>query len=358
MTVTELPLEKEQFAGELAMLRAQHCSLASVFDLLPSGVILLDNNGRVTQANPVAIELLGDPLVGELWFNIIRRAFAPQADDGHEVSLANGKKIQLSISPLEGFSGQLISLTDLTHTRELQDKMAQMKRLSALGNMVASLAHQIRTPLSAAMLYAANLGSVNLPETSRTSFQAKLMSRLQDLETQVTDMLLFARSGEKQVVAEVSLQSLLQEVKQGSDAMMQRANASLTIALPDPDLFLLANKNALASAIGNLIHNALQACGDGAKIHLRATCNTQSQVEISVLDNGPGIPAALLPEIVQPFYTTKPQGTGLGLAVVQSVAKAHEGEMHVNSVVGKGSCFTLCLPLHAVAPMPAQVVGG
>ena len=354
----EHTLVKEEFAGELAMLRAQHCSLASVFDLLPSGVILLDNNGRVTQANPVAIELLGDPLLGEFWFNIIRRAFAPQADDGHEVSLVNGRKIQLSISPLEGFSGQLISLTDLTQTRELQDKMAQMKRLSALGNMVASLAHQIRTPLSAAMLYAANLGSSSLPETSRVSFQKKLMSRLQDLETQVTDMLLFARSGEKQVVADVSIQSLLQEVKQGCDAMMERANASLSIALPDPDLYLLANKNALASAIGNLINNALQACGVGAKIHLRASCNEQAQVEISVLDNGPGIPASMLPEIVQPFYTTKPQGTGLGLAVVQSVAKAHQGEMKVTSVVGQGSCFTLCLPLHAVANVPAQVVGG
>lgn len=354
----ETTLAKEEFAGELAMLRAQHCSLANVFDLLPSGVILLDNNGLVTQANPVAIDLLGDPLVGEFWFNIIRRAFAPQADDGHEVSLVNGRKIQLSISPLEGFSGQLISLTDLTQTRELQDKMAQMKRLSALGNMVASLAHQIRTPLSAAMLYAANLGSASLPETSRVNFQKKLMSRLQDLETQVTDMLLFARSGEKQVVADISIQSLLQEVKQGCDAMMERANASLSIALPDPDLYLLANKNALASAIGNLIHNALQACGSGAKIHLRASCNADSQVEISVLDNGPGIAPEQLPEIVQPFYTTKPQGTGLGLAVVQSVAKAHEGEMKVTSVVGQGSCFTLCLPLHAIASVPAQVVGG
>lgn len=352
------PLQQESYAGELAALRAQHRSYSNVFDMLPSGIILLDNNGVVKQANPVAIELLGEPLLGELWFNVIRRAFAPQADDGHEVSLVNGKRIQLSISPLEGFSGQLISLTDLTQTRELQDKISHMKRLSALGNMIASLAHQIRTPLSAAMLYAANLGNSSLPESSRGSFQQKLMGRLQDLETQVTDMLLFARSGEKQVVAEVSLQSLLQEVKQGCDAMMIKAESQLSISLPDPDLLLLANKNALASAIGNLIDNALQATGKGAKIQLSAQYLEGDKVAISVLDNGPGIDDENLKKITQPFYTTKSQGTGLGLAVVQSVAKSHEGRLEVTSAVGQGSCFSMILPLHSVAAAPVQAVGG
>ncbi|MFM9745848.1 histidine kinase dimerization/phospho-acceptor domain-containing protein, partial [Streptomyces brasiliscabiei] len=84
--------------------------------------------------------------------------------------------------------------------------VAHMQRLSALGKMVASLAHQVRTPLSAAMLYAANLGSKRLPESSRGDFHTKLMSRLRDLETQVNDMLLFAKSGDQQVVERVSMQ--------------------------------------------------------------------------------------------------------------------------------------------------------
>ncbi|MFT7259957.1 MAG: two-component system sensor histidine kinase FlrB, partial [Glaciecola sp.] len=121
--------------------------LNHLLEVMPAGVIVLDQNGHIKQANQQAVELLGEPLEKELWREIILRSFKPQADDGHEVSLRDGRKVKISISPLVEEKGQLIVLTDLTETRELQSRISHLQRLSSLGKMVASLAHQVRTPL-------------------------------------------------------------------------------------------------------------------------------------------------------------------------------------------------------------------
>lgn len=339
-------LQTERYVGELQQLRAQANYMQQLCSELPSGLIVIDGNGFVEQANRVAIKLLGEPLKSMRWSDIIMRSFAPKNDDGHEISLKNGCRIQLSISSLEGRPGQLILLTDLTDTRQLQEHVAKLKRLSSLGKMVASLAHQIRTPLSAAMLYGANLANKTLNESSRCRFQGKLMNRLQDLETQVNDMLLFASSGDRKIVEEVSVATLFGEVQDASDAMLMRLKGSLQCRLPEPDLFIMINKNSLSSALTNLISNAIEATGEGGQLFMSAKQRNATHIEISVMDNGPGIENARLAKVMETFYTTKVQGTGLGLAVVQSVAQAHNGSVEVKSEVGKGSCFTLILPLH------------
>jgi two-component system sensor histidine kinase FlrB len=356
------PLEQESFAGELQQLRAQAAYRDQLYNELPSGLIVIDGNGVVDQANRVALSLLGEPLEGQLWSDIIGRSFAPKNDDGHEISLKNGRRIQLSISSLNGQPGQLILLTDLTDTRQLQEHVAKLKRLSSLGKMVASLAHQIRTPLSAAMLYGANLANKTLTETSRSRFQGKLMNRLSDLETQVNDMLLFARSGDQKIIEEVSLVTLLEEVQDASETMLQQVNGHLQCRFPDPDLLIMANKSALASAMTNLISNAVEATGKGVKLYISTQRRGEDKVEISVMDNGPGIEKGKIAKVMEAFYTTKSQGTGLGLAVVQSIAQAHKGSVEVKSEFSKGSCFTLVLPLHRVGDYKNialnQMVGG
>jgi len=356
------PLAQESFAGELTQLRAQAAHMDQLYSELPSGLIIIDGNGVVGQANRVALSLLGEPLEGQLWSDIINRSFAPKNDDGHEISLKNGRRIQLSISSLNGQPGQLILLTDLTDTRQLQEHVAKLKRLSSLGKMVASLAHQIRTPLSAAMLYGANLANKTLTESSRSRFQGKLMNRLNDLETQVNDMLLFARSGDQKIIEEVSVVTLLEEVQDASETMLMRVDGNLQCRLPDPDLLIMANKNSLSSAITNLISNAVEATGKGVKLYISTQRRGDDKVEISVMDNGPGIAKNKISKVMEAFYTTKSQGTGLGLAVVQSITQAHKGTVEVKSEFGKGSCFTLVLPLHRVGDYKDivldQVVGG
>jgi two-component system sensor histidine kinase FlrB len=342
-------LLQEAYVGELSDLRQQASWLSHLVDTMPAGVVVLDGRGMIAKANQIAIDMLGEPLEGERWFAVIQRSFRPKHDDGHEVSLKDGRLIKLDITALAPEPGQLILMTDLTETRKLQARMAHMQRLSALGKMVASLAHQVRTPLSAAMLYAANLGSANIPDAARVRFQEKLVSRLKDLESQVNDMLLFAKSGEQNVVERVSMQLLLSEVKVGSDAMMLMHDSELLVELPDPDIEIMGNKTALASAIGNLIHNSIQIIGRNAKVVLKAEQDLECQnfVSISVTDNGPGVDLAIADKLFEPFFTTKSQGTGLGLAVVSSVANAHQGRVKVSNSPQGGACFSIHLPIFA-----------
>lgn len=335
------------FIAEQAELsRFQH-----LFQVLPTGVVVLDARGFVQQANPVAISMLGEPLTGQRWLDVITRSFRPRSDDGMEVSLHDGRRVQLAITSLQPEPGQLIVLTDLTETRQLQSRVAHLQRLSALGKMMASLAHQIRTPLSSAMLYAQNLTNQKLDLNSRQLFQHKLLNRLQDLEQQVNDLLLFARSGREQQVQRLSMQQLLSEVHLSVEAMVQQQEGQLVVELPEPDLPVLGNHSALCGAVGNLIQNALQHAGPGARIEVSAIASRDGQfVTLAVEDRGPGVPVHLQQQIFDPFFTTRSNGTGLGLAVVQAVAHSHNGQ--VRCVTGNfgGARFEMILPVYQPVP--------
>ena len=137
---------------------------------MPAGVILLDTHGVVREANPEAHRILEIPLVDEKWFNIIQAVFDPREDDGHEVSLRNGRKVRPGDLGI-GDRPTHFDPADLTETRLLQSRVSDLQRLSSLGRMVASLAHQVRTPLSSAMLYASNLAAPNLPPATKDRFQ-------------------------------------------------------------------------------------------------------------------------------------------------------------------------------------------
>lgn len=315
--------------------------LQSLLDLLPGGVVVIDGHGTVREANPVAIELLGEPLENQLWRDVIARCFAPRRDDGHEISLKNGRRLSIATRSLQGEPGQLVLLTDMTETRRLQDQLARHQRLSSLGRMVASLAHQIRTPLSAALLYASHLEEGGLSTEQQQRFAGRLKSRLHELEHQVRDMLVFAR-GDLPLEDRVTPAALLAALRSAADSQLQDVQPRWQCDVPDGSL--LCNRDTLVGALLNLIENALQAAGRQArlKIHLYARADT---LRLCISDNGPGIDAALLARLGEPFLTTKTTGTGLGLAVVKAVARAHHGELRLFSRVGRGTCAVLVLPL-------------
>jgi len=325
-------------------------SLKRILDVMPAGVVLVDEYGYVKQANAVAKDMLGEPLEGMLWRTIISRSFRPRQDDGFEISLSDGRRVKLSISPLEEERGQLILLTDLTETRLLQQRLSRMQRLSSLGKMVASLAHQLRTPLSAAILYAANLLNPTINRDSHQQFCRKMQSRLKDLESQINDMLLFAKSGEDQVVGEVSLQALMSEIYDGAEAMLETKGVYLQMDVPEPDLIVLGNKTALASAFQNLIQNSLRySPSDQAISFCAKRCiDDENQVEVIIEDRGPGISEDDIQHVFEPFFTTHPQGTGLGLSVVKSVAQSHKGDVTIYNRTDGGLTVGMRLPIHRI----------
>ncbi|MBZ9610226.1 two-component system sensor histidine kinase NtrB [Rheinheimera maricola] len=323
-----------------------------VLQALPAAVILLDQRGMIYQANPAALAMLAEPLVGQAWFNVISRCFRPRSDDGLEVSLKDGRRVKLQISTVLSHSdytqpGQLIMLTDLTETRQLQSRLSHLQRLSTLGKMMATLAHQIRTPLSAALLYAQNLTDPRATLQAQQQFQQKLLSRLQDLAQQVDDMLLFARSGTAQQVAPFTLQQLTSQLNTNIEALLAQHHASLTLHCVDMSWRLLGNQNALCGALENLIQNSIQAVAERAQItlHIAPSALHSGMLALRITDNGPGVAPALQPTLFEPFVTGRAQGTGLGLAVVQAVASSHHGSVRYVPTA-QGACFELLLPLH------------
>lgn len=300
--------------------------MAEVLEKIPSAIIVIDAAGIIVKANDMALALLGESsLEGRRWVEVIGIVFRPRSDDGHEISTRDGRRLQVQTVPLS--SGQLIQMTDLTETRLLQDKVSHMERLSSLGRMAASLAHQIRTPLSAAILYAANLGNANLQPAARTRFQEKLMSRLEALEAQVSDILMFARSNE-QTVSEIDTESLVEQAANNVTAVLQKGGASLDTQIEAEGLSILGNATALTGALSNLIANAVEA---GAKNVIINLAKEGDRVVFSVANDGPIIPEELRTKIFEPFYTSKSSGTGLGLAVVSAVTKVHQGILNLTS---------------------------
>lgn len=323
--------EKEQLADRLSTL----------LTALPAGVVVLDSQGVVTQTNPAAIALLGEPLNGERWIDVIQRCFAPRRDDGHEVSLKDGRRVSIEIRTMENQPGQLILLTDLTETRQLQSQLAHAQRLSAMGKMVASLAHQIRTPLSAAILYGGHLSQDELDEEMRQRCASRLMSRLTHLEQQVRDMLIFAR-GETRLAEELSAGTLVSALRSAVEGITLNPGAEVTVVDEVPaECRLMCNRDALVGACTNLVNNGLEA---GASRVAVQVVPAGHELVIRVIDNGPGFDRSETGRLMEAFYTTKSHGTGLGLAVVQAVVKAHQGQFTIESPEQGGAVATLRLP--------------
>lgn len=349
-----------QLTSELMRSRYQHTQqtekttrvasrMARLLEVLPAGVVVLDGEGIIQESNAAAIGLLAKPLTGEKWIDIINRAFQPREDDGHDVSLIDGRLVHISTSPLEDEPGQIVLLHDVSETRQLQKKVSHLQRLSAMGEMAARLAHQIRTPLSSALLYLAPLLKPDTETAIQQRFAKRLHTSITHMEQLVKDMLAFSR-GDMASTAPVAVQELLDAVEQQFSSQPDAEKYHLEIHSGVNDAYVYGSQAALTSALNNLLNNARQACGDEGEITIYAEYidddNDVEYIEISVEDNGLGIAEADKEKILTPFYTTRSAGTGLGLAVVQSIAKAHKGILWLESDLGEGSTFSLRLPVY------------
>lgn len=345
---TALETEQDERIKELTEKERVASRLESLLNALPGGVVVIDAEGKVQEHNPAAELLLGQPLLGLPWTEIIQRSFAPRSDDGHDISLVDGRKVNISTCPLGSEPGQILLITDVTEIRYLQDRMGQQQRLAAMGKMAASLAHQIRTPLSSALLYVSNLKRQVLSDKDRFAITDKMTSRLRHLEQLIEDMLMYSKEGK---VGEDSFtsQNLIDDLYLGLEPQLELTNTRFISENAKEDLIIQGNRQMLLSALTNLAMNAMQAMKESnktqaSKIKVQVS-KEKNNVCIALEDNGPGIPSDLQEHIFDPFYTTRTQGTGLGLAVVKAVAKAHGGDVELKSVINKGCVFKVTLPL-------------
>jgi len=343
-------------AEELAATRSERLALAdrleTLLATLPGAVLQIDGDGRIREANAAARVWFGGELNGQVWQQVLSAQGARLL--GNELVLADGRRVSMARRDLAQGDGCILLLTDVTEQRQLEEALERQQRLSAIGEMAAGLAHQIRTPLSAALLYAGQLDHARLDAARQTRFRTKLVERLRHLERMVNDMLAFARGGEVEQGG-FALQDLLATLEARSEAALAAAGARLRCSLPESlaGILLTGSVDMLGAALTNLVENALQAGADAIEL----TARDDGGLILEVADNGPGIAGADRERVFEPFFTTRSEGTGLGLAVVRNTIEAHGGSIRLLPS-GSGARFEIRLPCAAAEPLPTDSTTG
>jgi two-component system, NtrC family, sensor histidine kinase PilS len=237
--------------------------------------------------------------------------------------------------------GAILIFQDLTHLVEMEEQLRKSERLGAIGQLAAGLAHEIRNPL-ASLSGAVELLASDLPASDRHS---QALSQIVQRETArlnrlVSDFLTYARPGPGRSEP-VALLALFEELAQ---LVARDASLGIEVRLDVPaGLAALGNPDQLRQVFWNLVLNAAQSEPSDRAVHVRAR-REGARVEVSIEDHGCGIDPEIRDRLFEPFYTTKPKGTGLGLATVHRVVEAHGGHIQITSAPGEGTTVRVVLP--------------
>ncbi|MEY4593394.1 MAG: hypothetical protein RIR18_2289 [Pseudomonadota bacterium] len=319
--------------------------LGLLLNALPAGVVVLDGAAMVTQANPAALQFFGEDVVGRHWGDVAKDFLEPTMTLGEW--LLGPRRLSVAESPLDSTGGKLLLVHDISLAHQMKAELERSQRLAAMGEMAASLAHQIRTPLAAALLYSANLSQADLPEAARQKFAEKTTAQLRRLERLIQDTLLFARG--ESIGRDVFLASdWLQEVAQTMEPLARERGVVFQFSDASSQAVLVGARKSLYGALLNLLENALHICESGAHVWLTASRDGDC-LQLSVLDEGPGVPPEMRARIFEPFFTTRGLGTGLGLPIALGVARAHGGNIVLRSGTSglQGAEFVMTLPVAA-----------
>lgn len=240
-----------------------------------------------------------------------------------------------------------------------EQRLARAERLARLGEVAASLAHEIRNPL-AGIAGAVGVMADELPATDpRKEIMGEILDQIHRLNKTVQDLLTFARPATPTIApcdVHQVLDRVLRLLAEDPVARKVRVVRDYQAGLPRVD----ADGKQLAQVFLNLLLNAVQAMHGDGQITMTTRLNgangageerpgaaEEHTVEVSLTDTGPGIPGPVLPEVFKPFFTTKPRGTGLGLAISRRIIEDHGGRIGAESPPGRGATFRICLPVCA-----------
>jgi PAS domain S-box-containing protein len=337
--------------------------LEHLLESVPSGVVAVDPEGRITTLNRAAQEITGlgpETLGGPFWGSF---PFAEEGDGSGPrfqqlerlprstvtIQRSDGEKalLGLRVSPFRGEGGEVLGrvvvFQDVTRLKRLEEQEARNHRLVAMGEMAAGIAHEIRNPLGSLELFASHLVE-ELRGSPHDELSTHILKGIQNLSRITGNLLLFARKIDPHLV-HTELAEVLSEALVDARAALSAKGVSLAQEIDrcavaaDPDL--------LRQVFLNLLLNAVQAVESDGRIFVASRVDVEEDPPVAVVrvaDSGPGVPPDAAERIFDPFYTTKVNGMGLGLAIVQRIVSAHGGWVAVGSGSLKGAEFVVGLP--------------
>jgi len=262
--------------------------------------------------------------------------------------LAQGSELEFAYKALEMQTEQL---------KKMQEEVNQSRVLSALGEMAATVAHEIRNPLGGIGGYASLLARSIPPEDPKRKYVDKIIGGISSLNKIVGNLLAYTRKTNLQKQS-TDLVTWAEAILAHAEIEIEKEKKQLVLERNFPHEPLNAEIDAekLQQVMLNLLMNAIQSIENEGKITVGIGSN-EKFAEITVADTGSGIDQEHLKNIFTPFFTTKEQGTGLGLAIVKKIIDLHEGEITVESAVGKGTSFCIKIPLQSNSVSPPSGMG-
>ena len=342
--------------------------LETIFQAIQEGVLVVDGQARLTYANSAAAKYLGfevetaigRPVAGYLddidWDRVLRfeaKEWSRLISREIEVTYPEHRFLRFYIVPLESDekndkgSGVVIILRDVTREHHIEANMVESERLDAVKLLAAGVAHEIGNPLNALNIHLQLLDREikKLSEDKSEDLHELLdiaRAEVSRLDLIITQFLSAIRPSTPTLEVE-HVDELLKETLNLIKQEIQDRNITVSLDCPEfiPEIKL--DRNQIKQAFFNLIRNALQAMPDGGALRIAISVSDQF-VGVSFQDTGVGISSEELGQIFEPYHTTKEDGSGLGLMVVQRIIQDHGGEIDVVSKVGAGTSFTVLLP--------------
>jgi PAS domain S-box-containing protein len=323
--------------------------LTSLLESMSDGVIAVDLDGAVTRFNRAASLILGydaAEVTGRPFHDEFGRDFAaPRMPGETELRAKSGRMVPVieRDSPITGGSGQRLgsvkTFQDLSELIALREQVRQIDRLAAIGEMAATVAHEIRNPLGGIRGFATFLADDIKPEDPRRRLVDKILEGVQSLERVVNELLEYTRP------VDLSLRPApCAGIVQAALGFLKYDSRQISIMTEiDPRHRVLADAGKMRQVFLNILLNAVQSIEGRGEILVSAAADANT-VTVAFRDSGCGIAAEQLGQIFSPFFTTKEKGTGLGLAVCAKVVEGHGGEIRAESELGRGSTISVRLP--------------
>jgi len=329
----------------------------NIIESMPDGLITLDSRGRIVSGNPRALEFTGldlETLQGRFPEDLFPNWPTSGRQQGERVTSFSytfvhddGKEVPVEISGsalLDGEGenlGAVLILRDLREIRSMQEQLARSRRLAALGRMAAAIAHEIRNPLGTLRGFAQYFGTMGTDEAAR-EYSTLMIGEVDRLNGIISSLLQFARPREPEF-AVFRPEELLDKATQLLEADLGDNHITIRREGRCP-ASMEGDSDLLLQVLLNLIKNAIQASEPGSVIVLGCE-QDDTNVHITVSDQGTGMDPKQREQMFDPFFTTRKNGTGLGLAVSHQIVEQHHGVFEVRSRPGQGTTIIVTLPL-------------